>query len=76
MATAFCLPLSVIAFYESTIRTNKNWLRGIDEGEADAPEHQDPEVDNEDEGLSISKVPFAELIKVFPNTQQVNLAVG
>jgi len=73
MTTAFFLPLSAIAFYESTVRPKKNswmtnWLTGIDEGEADAPENQDPEVDNE--GLRISRVPFAELIKVFPNTQQ------
>jgi len=76
MGTIFFIPLSVIALYESTFDSNKNawmknWLRGDNEGEADSLENRDPEVDDPKcDGMVISKVPFEELIKVFPNTQQ------
>ena len=50
------------------------WLSGDDQGEEDYPETRNPEV-NEAGGLRITKVPFEELIKVFPNTQQVRLSV-
>jgi hypothetical protein len=46
----------------------KNWLRGNDEAEDDRLENRDPEMDGE---LQITKVPFAQLVKAFPNTQQV-----
>jgi hypothetical protein len=78
MTAIFILPLSLIALFESTFNTRrnswmKNWLRGNDEGEADAPTNRDPEVDGKDaeDGLVISRVKFVELIKVFPNTEQV-----
>lgn len=52
----------------------ENWFRGNDEGSEDSPENRDPIVDDPTcEGLEISKVPFSELIKVFPNTAQVIL---
>ncbi|TFK43743.1 calcium activated cation channel [Crucibulum laeve] len=76
MGTIFFLPLSIIALYESTFDGHKNswlenWFRGDNEGAEDRPENRDPKVDDPScEGLQISKVPFEELIKVFPNTQQ------
>jgi len=77
MTTIFLIPLSLIALFESTFSTRKNnwmknWLRGNDEGEADEPRNRDPEVDGKDadDGLVISRVKFAELITVFPNTEQ------
>ena len=41
----------------------------------DSPAIRDPEVDegDVDEGYVISKVPFSELIKAFPDTQQVSI---
>lgn len=82
MIAVFFVPLAIIAFYEATFDSNKhtwmkNWLRGDDEGEADSPRNRDPEVDDpECEGLQISKVPFEELIKVFPNTQEVGFRMA
>lgn len=76
MGTVFFVPLMVIALYESTFDTRKHawmesWFRGDDEGDEDRPENRDPPTDDPDcPGLKISKVPFEELIKVFPNIQQ------
>lgn len=43
------------------------------EEDEDNPAVRNPDVDGEDgeSGLKISKVPFEELIKVFPNTHEV-----
>jgi len=76
MTVIFFIPLSVVALYESRIDPDKhswlkNWLRGDDEGDADVPVNRDPVVDDPAcDGLQISRVPFEELIKVFPNTQE------
>ncbi|KIM46401.1 hypothetical protein M413DRAFT_441497 [Hebeloma cylindrosporum] len=76
MGFIFFIPLTFIAFYESTFETRKHtwmesWFRGSDEGSGDSPANRDPIVDDPAcEGLEISKVPFSELIKVFPNTTQ------
>ncbi|KDR83970.1 hypothetical protein GALMADRAFT_236519 [Galerina marginata CBS 339.88] len=76
MSSVFFLPLGLIAFYESTFDRRKhtwmeNWFRGNDEGEEDSPTNRNPEVDDPKcVGLQISRVPFEELIKVFPNTTQ------
>ncbi|KAK7061976.1 hypothetical protein R3P38DRAFT_682340 [Favolaschia claudopus] len=83
MGVVFFIPLSMIAFYESVLRGSedkhrwvKRWLSGDDEGHDDAPEHRDPEVDErEGNGRIISKVPFEELIKAFPNTNQSSEAL-
>ncbi|KAJ7686075.1 calcium activated cation channel [Mycena rosella] len=77
MLLIFFVPLTMIAFYESVMDTNKHvwmkrWLRGDDEGEDDQPEYRDPEVDDE---RKISRVPFDELIKAFPNTNQSSEAL-
>ena len=41
---------------------------------ADTPEYRDPDVDGEDaaRGLKISRVPFEELVRVFPDTTHVS----
>lgn len=77
MRAVFFLPLTIIALYESTLQTDKQrwmkeWLHSNDEGADDYPESRDPDVDDSDNPLKISKVPFTELIKVFPNTAQVS----
>jgi len=80
MRVLFFVPLAGIALYESA-RGNekhawmKNWLRGNDEGDETYPDTRDPEGDEGDDGLKISKVPFSELIKVFPNTAQSSEAL-
>lgn len=73
MVTIFFIPLSMIAFYEAAAGSHKHtrmytWLQGENEGDEDYPETRDPDVD--EDGLKISKVPFEELIKVFPDTHQ------
>ncbi|KAF9481831.1 calcium activated cation channel [Pholiota conissans] len=76
MGTIFFFPLVFIAFFESTFDRQKHtwmdtWFRGNDEGEEDSPVARNPEVDDPNcPELEISKVPFEELIKVFPNTTQ------
>lgn len=82
MSTIFFIPLALIALFEAELDPSKNkwikdWLTHPDEGSEDSPECQNPEVDGEDaeRGLRITKVPFHELIKVFPDTTQVSLAM-
>ncbi|KAG6842039.1 hypothetical protein C0991_003565 [Blastosporella zonata] len=75
MSVLFFVPLTVIAFYEATFDRQKhawmnNWLRGDDEGAGDYPETKDPEVDELETSGKISKVPFDELVKKFPNTEK------
>jgi len=82
MGCIFFIPLVFIAFYESVFDTRKHtwmesWFRGNDEGSVDSPEYRDPIVEDPTcEGLQISKVPFSELIKVFPDTTQVVFIFG
>ena len=77
MGIIFFIPLVLIASFESIFDKRKhtwmdNWFRGNDEGVEDTPECKDPSVeDPQCIGLQISKVPFAELIQVFPNTSLV-----
>lgn len=79
MSIVFFVPLSCIALYESSLQKSpnswvNNWFMSRDQtdGSSEDPTHQDPEVDGDDarNGLQISRVPFAELVKVFPNTYQ------
>ena len=77
MTVLFFIPMMVIALYEST-QWKKNWLDDfIDVTPSDAddsPTARDPDVDGEDarNGITISTVPFSELVKVFPNTHEVS----
>ncbi|KAJ3544692.1 hypothetical protein NMY22_g2688 [Coprinellus aureogranulatus] len=83
MSVIFCVPLMVIAVFES-LRWNRrkpnswlnSWFRGDDEGADDSPANRNPTVDDPNcRGMEISKVPFEELIKVFPNTQMSSEAI-
>jgi len=75
MTVLFFIPMMVIALYESTSSKNR-WLDGFINGtpldETDNSAARDPEVDGEDaeNGLVISKVPFSELVKAFPNPHE------
>lgn len=81
MGVLFFIPLTVIAFYEAVYEQQehtwlKNWFRGSDEGAADYAEERDPEIDDlECGGMKISRVPFEELIKLFPNTEKVRIYI-
>ncbi|KAF9076993.1 calcium activated cation channel [Rhodocollybia butyracea] len=83
MSVLFFIPLTLIALYEALVKHHHghgwmtNWLRGENEGDDSYPETTDPEVDGADAtaGRSISKVPFNELIKAFPNTAQSSEAL-
>ena len=81
MGAIFFVPLTIIALFESLRldRTKPNswlnsWFRGDDEAGMDCPANRNPSVEGDPncEGMEISKVPFEELIKVFPNTQMVS----
>jgi hypothetical protein len=78
MSVIFFIPLCCIALYEVTLQSPKNnwlknWLLSRDQADSSADSEgaawQNPEVNGED-GMEISRVKFAELVKVFPNTHQ------
>ncbi|KZT71461.1 calcium activated cation channel [Daedalea quercina L-15889] len=82
MMVLFFIPLCTIALYEAELDPAKNrWIRDLlshpDEGGEDTPEFEDPGVHPADhaKGLEISKVPFEELVKVFPDMTRSNEAV-
>jgi hypothetical protein len=73
MRTLFFIPLILIALYETYLdpRTNKYtraWFEANKEGDEDDPECQNPKVPQDEQEGEISKVPFDQLIKAFPNT--------
>ena len=79
MQVVFFVPLCVIVLFEAQLDPAKNrwvkdWFSSPDEGGEDAPHFQDPEVNGYDgeRGLKVSKVPFSELVKVFPDTTHVS----
>ncbi|KAG8939458.1 hypothetical protein FRC04_006573 [Tulasnella sp. 424] len=47
----------------------RNLYDGVDEGEEEDPKNQDPEPDREN-GMEMSRVPFSDLVKDFPNSYQ------
>ncbi|KAH9833732.1 uncharacterized protein C8Q71DRAFT_838808 [Rhodofomes roseus] len=82
MMVLFCIPLCIIALYESELDPSKNrWVRDLfaysDEGGEDTPEFENPSVHPDDfaKGLEISRVPFEELVKMFPDTTRSNEAL-
>ncbi|KAI0254847.1 hypothetical protein BJV78DRAFT_881185 [Lactifluus subvellereus] len=75
MTVLFFIPMTVIALYESTSSKNRwldDFINGAPLDETDNSAARDPEVDGEDaeNGLVISKVPFSELVKTFPNPHE------
>jgi hypothetical protein len=78
MGVFFFIPLTFIAFYESTSKRKYVWMENLfrsdDEAPQDCFENRDPEINDPNcEGLVISKVPFEELVKAFPKIDQVEL---
>lgn len=77
MTVLFFVPLVAISVFEAELDPSKNkwvkdWLANPDQGMDDSPEARDPEVDGVDaDRLTISRVPFEELVKVFPDTTHV-----
>jgi len=76
MSVLFFVPMVFIALHESLLdpRKNKwmnNWVNGSFEAD-DSAQARDPEVDgvDADRGMKICTVPFEEIVKSFPNTQQ------
>jgi len=78
MMVLFFIPLSIIALYESMMdgRSNyfRDWFARSDGEDENSDAAQNPQVTDSD--MKISKVPFHELIKVFPNTSMVSEAFG
>lgn len=76
MTIVFFIPLSAIAFFEASWTQRSwvmQWLNGEDEIDVESPAIIDPVVEGleAEHGLQISKVPFDELVRKFPNTAQV-----
>ena len=69
--------MAVISLYETTSSKNR-WLDDLINGTAldedDSLAARDPEVDEEDarNDIIISRVPFSELVKAFPNIHEVS----
>lgn len=81
MSVLFFVPMVFIALHESLLdpRKNKwmnNWVNGSFEAD-DSAQARDPEVDgvDADRGMKICTVPFEEIVKSFPNTQQVTYPI-
>lgn len=78
----FFIPLCAIALYEAELDPAKNrWVRDLfahpDEGGEDTPEFENPGLHAEDaaKGLAISRVPFEELVRAFPDTTRVSVLI-
>jgi hypothetical protein len=79
MLVLFFVPVVFVSFFEAVIDPNRNvllreWAHTSIVSD-DSPDAKNPKVTGEDaeRGLVISKVPFSELIKEFPNTTMVGL---
>ncbi|OJA19294.1 hypothetical protein AZE42_00451 [Rhizopogon vesiculosus] len=75
MRVIFFIPLTIIALYETSSMKQSwmvNWLRADDEVDTQDPFVLNPVVEGSDaeQGLEITKVPFDDLIKSFPDTTQ------
>lgn len=73
MSVLFFIPMTIIALYES-YSPKRRWLDDFIMEDDDSPLARDPDVEGEDaeNGLVISRVPFSELVKAFPNTHEVS----
>ncbi|EJD53958.1 calcium activated cation channel [Auricularia subglabra TFB-10046 SS5] len=72
MSVIFFIPLMGIALYEASLRKDgpkfmHGWMRSLEaEDDENAEEHADPDVD--EDGMVISKVLYADLVKRLPDT--------
>lgn len=77
MLAFFFIPMIGIGLFEAVFDPNRNiWLKDwvhLTITSGDTADARDPKVTGKDAegGLVISKIPFAELIKVFPKTTMV-----
>ena len=77
MSVLFFIPMTIIALYES-FSPKQRWLDEFINGapleDEDSPLARDPDVGGEDaaSGLVISRIPFSELVKEFPNIHEVS----
>lgn len=76
MGTLLFIPLTLIAFFESTLNTSthqrlKHYFSGDVVDDEDDPQLQDPETEGEEGQICTEK--FADLIKAFPKYVQENL---
>ena len=72
--------MMIIALYESTSPRNRwldDFILGTPLDEDDSPAARDPEVSEEDarNDIVISKVPFSEIVKAFPNIHEVSSSI-
>jgi hypothetical protein len=76
MTVTFFPILVIIALYEVTIRRKfEDWFWKEYEEDTGSPDVRDPVVTGEDmhSGMRISRVPFEDIVKAFPNTTQVRI---
>ncbi|WVR03896.1 hypothetical protein IAU60_000895 [Kwoniella sp. DSM 27419] len=79
MSTIFFIPLMLIALFETQIAHSRSqrvraYFSGPPPDEEGDPKVEDPSCEDDDEG-EITKIKFAELVKVFPNTALTESAV-
>lgn len=74
MTGLFFIPLCWIALFESSYhRRVEPWLRGDDEAPDDHESARNPNIaDHEENGMKISKVPFDDIVKAFPDSSVVS----
>ncbi|KAG1846767.1 hypothetical protein DFJ58DRAFT_798534 [Suillus subalutaceus] len=72
MGIIFFVPLTFIALFETSNMTKSWMVNSDDEVDTENPVVLDPVVEgpDADQGSEISKIPFDELVKRFPNTEQ------
>ncbi|KAG1815632.1 uncharacterized protein BJ212DRAFT_230992 [Suillus subaureus] len=72
MGIIFFVPLTIIALFETSNMTKSWMVNSDDEVDTENPDVLDPVVEgpDADQGSEISKIPFDELVKRFPNTEQ------
>jgi hypothetical protein len=72
MRIIFFVPLTFIALFETSNMTKSWMVNSANEVDTENPVVLDPVVEGPDagQGLEISKIPFEELVKRFPNTEQ------
>ncbi|CAE7086186.1 unnamed protein product [Rhizoctonia solani] len=72
MFVVFFIPLTMIALFEAHLDTRRNvfmrhMFSATQDGEDEDPDNRDPQVTDQN-GLTISKKSFDELVKTFPNS--------
>ena len=79
MTIIFFVPLTCIAIWESLLENGKNhfvkdWFAPDNDDEFELQDAKDPEVE-EESGARITKVPFNDLVSIFPNAYMVRRGI-